>query len=582
MAREIDTKALKHIDDLDNPYLRHFVRIHNLDDKETLMLGLLMEQTDHMRVALRTRYPVLARDAGVSTSEAYRLVQALHRRRILESRTDGEYIRITFYPITETVDEIRLAYKNARRLDVVEKDLRTVKGRDYLPRADLFDEIYPIMGALIAKKMSEALRSLAQYIDKRLEAATSLRLWRYRARSRISGVPVGELILRDTLPFIVEELFIIEKKSGILLAHHSRKAEGDVDRDLVSGMLTAIRDFIKTSFRKKHDEEVNEISYGDARIMIRAEPYFFAAFVVSGTPDMEFNLEMNRFTLELHRGNRSLVRAFKGDMDSLEPLRGPVRGFVERFSTLPATETGETAPFARLKVAGAILALIFLYLVGAALYHVWNDSRIETALNERLGRTMPAHLYDVSLDVNRGAVTATGVASSEDVVRGLGETLASAPGVKGVDNRVLVVDIERINRFREEMGDIRRRMDAVLLAQTREELEKIVIRFPINVAVIGKEQDFLVKRIHEIIRHHPAVHVDVVAFADNTGSFQINKSLAERRMAAVRGGLIARGMEPARVHMFPFDPALIESDPRMAAHREERGIMIFARMAEGK
>ncbi len=152
---------------------------------------------------------------------------------------------------------------------------------------------------------------------------------------------MGELILRDTLPFIVEELFIIEKKSGILLAHHSRKAEGDVDRDLVSGMLTAIRDFIKTSFRKKHDEEVNEISYGDARIMIRAEPYFFAAFVVSGTPDMEFNLEMNRFTLELYRGNRSLVRAFKGDMDSLEPLRGPVRGFVERFSTLPATETVE-------------------------------------------------------------------------------------------------------------------------------------------------------------------------------------------------------------------------------------------------
>ncbi len=33
---------------------------------------------------------------------------------------------------------------------------------------------------------------------------------------------------------------------------------------------------------------------------------------------------MNRFTLELHRGNRSLLRAFKGDMDSLE-RRGPVR-----------------------------------------------------------------------------------------------------------------------------------------------------------------------------------------------------------------------------------------------------------------
>lgn len=582
MAREIDTKALKHIDDLDNPYLRHFVRIHNLDDKETLVLGLLMEQTDHMRLAIRTSYSLLARDVGVSTSEAYRLVQALHRRRILESRTDGDRIRISFYPITETVDEIRLAYKNARRLDIVEKDLRAIKGKDYLPRADLFDDIYPIMGALIAKKMGEALRSLAHYIDSRLEAATSIRLWRYRIRSRVSGIPMGELILRDTLPFVVEELFIIEKKSGILMAHHSRKAEGEVDRDLVSGMLTAIQDFIKTSFGKKKDGEVNEISYGEARVLIRAEPYFYAAFVVTGNPDIEFNLEMDRFALELHRANRSLVRSFKGDMESLEPMRAPVKGFVERYSTLPSGDRADGSSFGSLRRAGAVAGIVVLCLAGLALYHAWNDARMEKSLSARLTDSLPAHMFDVGLDVGRGTVTARGIASSEDVVRRLGEALASAPGVKGVDNRVLVADIERISRFREEMGAIRERMDAVLLAQTREELEKIVIRFPINVAEIGKEQDFLIKRIYEIIRHHPGVHVDVVAFADNTGSFQINRALAERRMAAVRSGLIARGMEPARVHPFPFDPALIESDPRMAAHRDERGIMIFARMAERK
>ena len=580
MRKEIDIRALKRIDELDNPYLRHFVRRHNLDDREALALGVLMEQTDHMRLAIRTSYSMIARDVGVSTSEAYRLVQALHRRRILESRTDGELIRIAFYPIKETVDEIRLAYKNARRLDVVEGDLRTIKGRDYLPRADLFDDIYPLMGSLIARKMSEALRSLAHYIDKRLEAATSLRLWRYRVRSRISGVPAGELMLRDTLPFIVEELFIIEKKSGILMAHHSRKAEGEVDRDLVSGMLTAIRDFVKTSFKEKREDEVDEIAYGEARILIRAEPYFYAAFVVTGNPDIEFNLEMDRFALELHRANRSLVRSFNGDMDSLEPLRAPVRGFVERFSTLPSEEREGGASLRSLKRAGAVVAVLLICLLGLAIYHSWNDARIRKLTIARLAGTLPVHMYDVELKVGRGVVTATGMASSEDIVRRLGDALASTPGVKGVDNRVLVVDIERISRFRGEMETIRKRMDAVLLAQTREELEKIVIRFPINVAELGKEQDFLVKRIYEIIRHHPAAHLDVVAFADKTGSFEINKSLAERRVAAVRAGLIARGIEPSRVHPFPFDPALIESDPRMAAHLDERGIMIFARMAE--
>ncbi len=582
MKKAIDIKALKRIDELDNPYLRHFVRRHNLDDKEALALGVLMELTDQMRLAIRTSYSLLARDVGVSTSEAYRLVQALHRRRIIESRTDGDLIRIAFYPVAETVDEIRLAYKNARRLDVVEKDLRTIKGKDYIPRSDLFDDVYPIMGSIVAKMLGEALRSLAHYIDSRLEAATSMRLWRYRIRSRITGVPAGELMLRDSLPFIVEELFIIEKKSGILMAHHSRKGEGEVDSDLVSGMLTAIRDFIRTSFAKKKDEDVHEISYGDARILIRAEPYFYAAFVVTGTPDMEFNLEVNKFTLELHNANRSLMRSFKGDVDLLEPLRAPVRAFVERFSTMPSRDCPDASSFRSLKRAGAVVGLVLLCLVGAAIYHAWNDARLEQALAKHLAKALPAHMYDIDLKVGRGAVTAKGIASSEDVVRGLGEALVSAPGVKSVDNRVLVADIERISRYREEMEAIRKRMDDVLLAQTRVELEKIVIRFPINIAEIGKEQNFLINRIYEIIRHSPGIHVDVVAFADDTGTFQINKSLAERRMAAVRAALISRGIAPARVHAFPFDPALIESDPRMAAHRDERGIMIFARMAQGK
>ncbi len=582
MKKDIDTRTLIRIDELDNPYLRHFVRKHNLDDREALALGVLMEQTNQMQLAIKTSYPILARDIGVSTNEAYRLVQALHRHRILESTPDGELIRIAFYPLKETVDEIRLSYKNARRLDIIESYLNSIKGKDYLAKNDLFDEVYPIIGALITKKMAEALRSLAQYIDRRLESATSLRLWRYRVRSWISGVPAGELMLRDSLPFIVEELFIIENKSGLLLAHHSRKAEGEVDRDLVSGMLTAIKDFIKTSFKEKRDEEVGEISYGDARILIRSEPHFYAAFVVNGNPDIEFNLEMGRFTVELHRANRQLLRSFKGDMKSLGPLQPPVREFVQRYSTLPTEEKASKSPMKRLKFAGAILGMICLYLAGTAVYHAWNDSRLEKAVMDRLAGKMPAHMYDISIDVGRGTAKARGIASSEEIIRRLGEVIASTPGIKGVDNRVLVADIERISKYREEMNTIRKRMDAILLAQTREELEKIVIRFPINVAQIGKEQDFLIKRIYEIVKHHPGAHLDVVAFADKTGSYEINKSLAERRVAAVRAGLIARGISPSRITPFPFDQALIESDPRMAAHRDERGIIIFARMKEEK
>lgn len=577
-----DARLIRQITHFDNPYLRHFVKKHGLNEKETLMLGVLLKLTDGMKVAVKTSYSVLARSARVDPGEAYRLLNNLHRHRIIETLSEGEYIRVAFYPLVEPVDEINLAFRNARRIDRLEKDMRSMKGKDFLPREELFDTIYPLVGALITKKIGDALRSLAYYIDERLEAATSARLWRYRVQSRISGVPVGEIVLRNSLPFIVEEIFIIEKKSGILLAHHSRKDDGGADRDLVSGMLTAIKDFVKTSFRAGGDDEVNEISYGDARIMIREEPYFYAAVVVTGVPDMSFCDEVDGFALELHKNHRNLIRNYRGDMERLAPLQKPVRTFIERFSTLPKKEASGRPALKKLKVLGGVVTAVVLYFVAAAVYFSVVDTRLERSLRLHLADKLPPFSHDTSLAVNRRAVTLSGLAASELAARRLEELVSAFPGVAKVENRVLVADMERINRFIGEVREIREGMENVMLGQLRAELEKIVIAFPLNVAEMGKEQRFQVKRIYEIIHRHPSVEVDIVAFSDNIGSYELNRELALRRMEAVRRELTGRGIAPGRVHVIPFAPEIVESDPRLAAYKNERGIMIFARLGPSR
>ena len=79
----------------------------------------------------------------------------------------------------------------------------------------------------------------AQGLKWRLEA------WR-------TGKALREVVLLRTLVYRVEQVFLIHRETGLLLQHVSagpRRASQDAD--MVSGMLTAIRDFVQDSFGGK-------------------------------------------------------------------------------------------------------------------------------------------------------------------------------------------------------------------------------------------------------------------------------------------------------------------------------------------
>src|SRR3990167_6049106 len=59
----------------------------------------------------------------------------------------------------------------------------------------------------------------------------------------------------------IREVFLIHR-DGRLLAHYSEGGR-ELDQDLVSGMLTAIRDFIEHSFRPGAVGTLDELHYGD-------------------------------------------------------------------------------------------------------------------------------------------------------------------------------------------------------------------------------------------------------------------------------------------------------------------------------
>jgi hypothetical protein len=62
----------------------------------------------------------------------------------------------------------------------------------------------------------------------------------------------------------IDDVFLLHR-SGILICHYSTTLRPDVDSDIASGMLVAVRNFVADTLRSK-DGSLQELKYGDYRI----------------------------------------------------------------------------------------------------------------------------------------------------------------------------------------------------------------------------------------------------------------------------------------------------------------------------
>lgn len=137
---------------------------------------------------------------------------------------------------------------------------------------EMVDALYPIILTTVQRAVAEFTRELQQNIDARLRSTFGIRGFFRSAQAQLGGVSQAELAMRDALPFAIRQVFLIQHDSGLLLAHYNvaDSAAETADSDLISGMLTAIRDFAHDSFANGDaNAHLDEIQYGDAQITLQ-------------------------------------------------------------------------------------------------------------------------------------------------------------------------------------------------------------------------------------------------------------------------------------------------------------------------
>lgn len=231
--------------------------------------------------------------------------------------------------------------------------------------------IFPVLGPAIRKAIAEAMAGLVASINAAVDHSLSPRGIRWRIESWRTGVPYPQIVLKHALVYRVEQVFLIHSETGLLLCHAAAPDLKVANADLVSGMMTAIQDFVADSFKGEEDGgRLRTFSVGELSVIVESGPQAVLAAVVRGVAPDTLLTRLQGTLESLHYQLASQLAGFTGDSEPFAAARQPLEECLE---TVLSTDRTQAKPGGRPWLGWAIpLALV---VVGAGWWLVSSADR---------------------------------------------------------------------------------------------------------------------------------------------------------------------------------------------------------------
>lgn len=165
---------------------------------------------------------------------------------------------------------------------------------------NIVNAIFPVMGPAIRKAIIDTLGKMIQSLNQALEFGLSPRALLWRIQAWRTGKSFAEVVMLHTLLFRVEQVFLIRGDDGILLQHNAADETDTQDGDMVSGMLTAITDFVQDSFNPTDGAALDSLQVGELNVWIERGPHAVLAVVLRGNAPATLREEMQTLVEQIH------------------------------------------------------------------------------------------------------------------------------------------------------------------------------------------------------------------------------------------------------------------------------------------
>jgi len=114
-------------------------------------------------------------------------------------------------------------------------------------------------------------------------------------------------------PSKIEDAFLISN-AGMLLSHSTRRLKPDIDEEILTSMLTVIKEFVTDSFKGQEKGNLNEMSYGHLKILLEYGEYAYLAVVIVGEEQKKLRMQMKKALHMINTTYENSFRTWDGDL----------------------------------------------------------------------------------------------------------------------------------------------------------------------------------------------------------------------------------------------------------------------------
>lgn len=486
--------------------------------------------------------------------------------------------------------EMAMAIKEQIRLDrnsiaqVLAPEMgRTIKEQIRLERDAMVDALYPVIGNTISKYMTEAIKS----INDKVANALSVEGVERKIRAKVQGVSEAELILQESIPFVVQAVFLIHKASGLVIAEAQEEGNYRLESEMVAGMLTAIRSFVNDCIVKPGEiSELSEVEYGDSKIILEVGGYCYLAVIVKGNPSKAFIKKMQKMVTIIILDYEQPIQEFDGDPGNVPPrIQELVDQLIE--SNAPKVDRKPYTLFGLFLAGGIFMLVVWI----GFFYYSSIQRRIQSQVAVALSSAPELAVYRLDVVTKRNQVIVSGKLPNPELRQQAETIAAAAAGDRLIENQIIAVDVPpdstlvrgevaRVSEVFNQRNGVEITANysnrTVTIAGTVIEMsmaDQIVqgfqqipginsvvstlkldpvtiqtrIFFEVGSARLNPIYQETLATLKEFLEQYPEKNLRIIGHSDRTGSRRINERLALQRAQAVQTALIQSGVQPTRL-----------------------------------
>jgi len=163
-------------------------------------------------------------------------------------------------------------------------------------RDEVVEALFPILGQMIKKYIAHEIKILSENIEAKTKNAFSFLSFKRKVRSVITGVGENEIIISELAQAKIDQVFVIDIKSGILMGSYVDKET--MDEDMMSGMLTAIKGFVEDAFQEKN-QKLTSITYDLYEIHLYNSHNYYIASAINGILTEKLESEIDDLAIKI-------------------------------------------------------------------------------------------------------------------------------------------------------------------------------------------------------------------------------------------------------------------------------------------